>query len=1615
MDESDDDSVSEDSLPAPDFSHEALAHLRVQADDFALHLQVYLDNRDASTRQLLCDDLKRFRNTLVLLDKGAAVYVAEELLALLDADQQGQSADEEELGRVLLLASDQLSEHVTLLQGDITIDNALPLLPLVNDSRACRNEALLSDVLVLAAGIELPQPGSGSVAVTRGKDEAGSDWPAQRQAWVDRASAAHAGLAQRLLDWWRNADDDDLRAHKLRLVAHEIDALADFCESRKHLDILLPLFQAASLVARATADGQLTDGAALRSLYAQLERSLHRCAAVANPEDLLPGDLLRNFLYYVAQTESEDPAAIALRRRFRLDRIRQAARANQSRNTPTIGVGYHLSRAIRNSLAAETHELRQWLESDIDENGRQQPKLIRLRVRLSQLEPVLTLMGATQALSCLQSINADLRCLDEQATDQDLGRTPDDTGDTVAKTPFAPPATGESANDSSAAETPAQRCQRLAESLLLLDTLLDQNARDSIRRSTSSGVQVGDQNEQVYVDMAIDACLREARGSLHAVADSLTEMFHAQPLASDECQTVARQLEQVNQALQILPLPEVTPLLRGLVDVLTHLQVQGGRQVSLHENRSMRAVHEEIATLLVSMDYYLGCVLQPQASAGVLLVDAEEALLNACNLLGETPQPSHAVARDKDVERSVFRLLPFWDALGEALVQYRASPSGSPLAAIGQALGLLLNQARQGGSPAIVQLAGSASDWFERGPVMQQVLEEDQLSLLEEVHGVIPQLIDQWLSHGENPRGFADLLSRLDAVAEPFDLHDTGGLTLNVDDDLLSDTLDDSIHAALDNTLEHVFHFECLGHLDDLEASVSSALQPSADLSLRLPTEQMLRALHTMAGSAQTVGATGITAIVQPLQRVALTRQREGTSFDATETRYIRELLRALRARLHSLATGEPVTAEIVEIEARLPGFMAKVIPGSDTQSAGPALSANIRSLHDVFAEEARELLDRLRRAAHSSPADGTHIDAALAVLHTLKGSARMAGRMSIAEHAHSLERQLQAAAENSEAQQEALKDGLMILNSLVFQASAQASVADADQLEESQGSQSPSSEPLLVSDAAFDGLLELATDVTVNQARLNHELGSLREICQDIETTSARWQALPQAEQFRNTPAMNEILADLDAAHDSMRLALHRAEREQQHSSRAAASLQQGLIRTRLVRVDEIEERLAQAVQDAADLLGCRACIRISGGEVTLDRALFRQLQAPLEHLVRNCIVHGIESEEERLQAGKQAMGTVSLLASVDGTDLVIEVHDDGRGIDRAELNRVLQARGEAPIQTHEQLQATLFRSGFTRIASPTPVGGHGLGLAAVDASLRQLRGHVQIATQPGEGTRVCLRIPQHIVVNQVVLVEEAGVLFAMPVNQVDSVNTPRTRVEAPERYRPISLSRLIAPMDGGDASGQPVERAAVLVSVSGQQLALEVDRVIGYRELVTQALGSQMASLKCYSGGSVLADGRQVLILDLNRIVEMPRPDTDAPGRAARSSRRPVALVVDDSLTMRVATDDMLQQSGIAVRQCRDGVEALESMASALPDLIILDLDMPRLDGLGFLRQIRRRYAEACPPVIIISSRDDEANRHLAESLGVVRFLPKPYDAEQLQDAIQAAGFLLPDLTIA
>ncbi|MFT5894196.1 MAG: chemotaxis protein histidine kinase CheA/ActR/RegA family two-component response regulator [bacterium] len=1568
MTDSGDDKPNQRSLMAPDFSHEALAHLQIQSDTFALHVENYLNVSADSNRETLKEDIQRFRNTLVLLEKGAAVYVAEELLSLLDADAAGDIENRSELGRVLITAADQLSDHVAQLQRDGSLENALSLLPLVNDSRALREEALLSDVLVLAAGIQIPDSMPASVS-----DE---QWQEQRVEWVEYATEQHPRLAAKLLEWFQG---DDLE--KALDLSPQLRLLTEFCRSRDYLDILVPLYQSASIVAEALAKEEIVDGPALRKIFAQLERHMHRCILVASPEDLLPGDLLRNFLYYVGQVESTSQVAIELRRRFRLDRVKQSTNVVHH-STPTIGIGYHLAKAIRESIGTETQVLRDWLNQAPTRIDR--PDVVRLKVRLAQLEPVLTLMGIPDALNCLQQINKDLSSLD--------GQTSIDSETRI----------------------------RLAESLLLLDAILDKSARNSITGTgpgTGNNAQSTVTAEDVFIDSATDACLREARLGLQQVAETLETLLKMGVLPTGRCHALNQQIQLVDSSLQILPLPEISPLLQGLIEVLACLQLSG-REGCSDANRDA-SVQQEVATMLVSLDYYLGCVLQPQAAASELLLDAEESLHRALEYLnGETINPPLKLT-EKEWEANISLLLPHMDSLGVAIASYRRDSSVAVYQGIAHALQQFEYSTHDQTGSSIHLLAVAAKNWFSDNTSGSETLGFNELCTLDEIHAVLPQLFDQMLSGSDSVRGFDELIQRLQRSpsypAEHEHYVEARELTLNVDESLLSNELDESETSGFDQTLRHVFYHECLSHLEALDESVRLAVDAGDDVSRRLPSEQMLRALHTLTGSAQTVDAPHIVAIVQPLQRVALTRQRVGNYFDEAETSFVGDLVVALRARLESLGSDGNVSQSVISIENRLVSFLAASIPGAQFTDTKDAIVSRGRSLDDVFDEEADELVERLRLIVNGEQHDLQNTYDALAVLHTLKGSARMAGRTTIAEHAHTLESEIQEL-QNTDAQAFALHTGYSVLSQLLTQAGVQPRCSDVVPAEPAVRVGNAYADSSMVSDTAFDTLLDLATDVTVNQARLSDELARLREVYQDIENISSRFRELPQSTAVKSTTEVNEILADLEATRSVMRQALRQAEREQQQASRASAGLQQNLIRTRLVRVDELFDRLSQTVLDTAQSTGRIARLRIEGGEVTLDRSLYRQLLAPLQHLARNAVVHGIETPEERAHSGKAPSGDLLLSATVDGTDLVLRFSDDGRGIERHTLSAKLKEKGETALNSHAELQQILFQSGFSTVETPSALAGHGLGLAAVKSAVEYLGGRIQLATESGSGTRLTLRLPQRIVVNQVVLVESEGVLFALPVNFVDAVRVAAgSPGSIPERYRRTSLSALVSQSPTRYGASQKQQRSAILVTASGVSVALEIEKVIGYRELVTQALGPQLASLQRYSGGSVLSDGRQVLILDLPRILENVGAEVFKGVKPARESLRPVALIVDDSLTMRVAAESILEQCGIATRLTRDGVEALDSMASALPNLILLDLEMPRLDGKAFLKRAKKEYGDACPPVIVISSRDHPENREQLMKMGATRFLTKPYTQIQLQEALEAAGLRLPDITIA
>jgi len=855
-----------------------------------------------------------------------------------------------------------------------------------------------------------------------------------------------------------------------------------------------------------------------------------------------------------------------------------------------------------------------------------------------------------------------------------------------------------------------------------------------------------------------------------------------------------------------------------------------------------------------------------------------------------------------------------------------------------------------------------------------------------------------------------------------------------------------------------VFYRECEQHINTLQQAVNKALQPRSwvsdsqlnlpdiDPTYALPTRDTLRALHTLTGSAQTVDAKGIIAIAQPLQKAVLFKQRSGDTFDRKETQYIAELVDVLNARLEHLISSRAngsidtnasaeMTAADQAIHQQLAEFVARCEPWVPERKPGLQVTDSMSSLEKVFNDEARVLLDGIRSdTALMSDTEqrAEALSRIMSGLHTIKGSARMAGQLALADRAHLLEDELRDADDASI--NAVLTMGVAELQTLLLVTApddltqpehaltqsiqADSTVVDAT-IELTQAKPDlvrPRSESMGLTEASIENMLSLASRATVSQARLGDALLRLRDACTEIESTTARLKRLPHEHPSLNSPAVTEMLSDLDSAQRLLADAILDAESEQTVGSRADASLHQALIRVQLVSFAEADVRLRHALNDACVQTDKQAQFVMVGAEITLDKATYRELLTPLEHLVRNAVVHGIEAPADRLASGKSEKGLVRVVVDIDGTDLLVSVEDDGAGIDQKAVNAQLLSRGQGKASSMDETLSVLCESGFSTIDNADQLAGRGIGLATVKQLVNELGGSLQLGLREQGGSTFTLRIPQTTRINQVVLVEQDNQAYAVPVNFIHCVLEERqasgTDIDYDgNEYRYQSLAQLFGQPEPAVAGSSGEQ--CLLICAHQKHVALMVDNIVGYREIIAQPLGAQLVGLQRFLGGSVLADGTPVLIPDFNRLLKpsntASRPvniynDNTLQLHPAKRS----ALIVDDSITMRVAAEQLLVELGIEPSMARDGAEALELLRTELPDVLLVDIDMPRMDGFDFLRHLRALHPNHQVPVIMISTRSGDADRTQAADLGAAHFLTKPYEDQELQHALRRVGIL-------
>ena len=467
----------------------------------------------------------------------------------------------------------------------------------------------------------------------------------------------------------------------------------------------------------------------------------------------------------------------------------------------------------------------------------------------------------------------------------------------------------------------------------------------------------------------------------------------------------------------------------------------------------------------------------------------------------------------------------------------------------------------------------------------------------------------------------------------------------------------------------------------------------------------------------------------------------------------------------------------------------------------------------------------------------------------------------------------------------------------------------------------------------------------------------------------------------------------------------------------RLTREVQDKVMEFRMVPLATLASRLERAVRVTGEACGKQADLALEGEHVALDKTLLDAMSDPLLHIIRNAVDHGIESSAVRVAAGKPARGRIRVGAAHEGTDVVIEVEDDGAGLDVERIRRTAVDRGylsdaDAATATPGELFDFVFQPGFSTADRISEVSGRGVGLDIVKAKVTRLGGRVALTSTAGEGTRLTIRVPMTLAITRILLVRVGQELMGIPLGAVLQIVRPdAAAIATVGSEQVVQVSDRTYPLrDLAAALGLPrgtVASAAMPILVAnlgGRHVALLVDEIVQSRDAVVKTLGSHLRRVPGIWGATLLGDGTVILILspvDLGGAAET-RAMPVAPRRvAAPSAQAPyTVLVVDDSLSMRHVLSSAITKAGWNPVQARDGVEALEILARATapPDLILLDIEMPRLDGYEFLSTVRAQAALRRLPIVMLTSRGGDKHRDKAMALGATGYVVKPFQEESL-----------------
>lgn len=824
----------------------------------------------------------------------------------------------------------------------------------------------------------------------------------------------------------------------------------------------------------------------------------------------------------------------------------------------------------------------------------------------------------------------------------------------------------------------------------------------------------------------------------------------------------------------------------------------------------------------------------------------------------------------------------------------------------------------------------------------------------------------------------------------------------------------------------------------------------------------------------------------------------------------------------------------VLEMEAA--PFEEPVYPKNSEELADPALQIKDEidaDLLPVFIEEGSDMLPQMGqalRAWQQDLGDAALPQAILRILHTVKGSARMAGAMLLGQHMHEMETRIENITHAGYPSTAAVEDllarhdhGLHLFEQLQnpqaarqpsFEAAGGGAVnADVDvpsaaeklpviqslipvqdkrvvagmATDTSSASRSLASAtpvPLVrVRADILDRLVNQAGEVSISRSKLETEVGTLRssmgELAENVTRLREQLREIEMQAESQITSHMGvstdrefdplefdrftrlqeltrmmaESVNDVGSVQQNLNRTIDSATTDLTTQARLTRDLQQDLMRVRMVQFASISERLYRVTRQAAKEMDKRVNLDIRGSAVEVDRSVLEKMAGPFEHLLRNAIVHGIESREKRKAAGKNETGELRVEIRQEGNEVVIHFSDDGQGLNLNNIRKKALENGllaDDENLSDAEITDMIFHPGFSTAEEVTELAGRGIGMDVVRSEAASLGGRVAIASEPGKGAYFTIHLPLTLAVTQVVILSTGGKTFAVPsvlVEQVQQLKNGPLAVAYNEgavmwQSQRVPMHYLSALLGDTDASPVTQQYSPLIILKSGNdRVALHVDEILGNREVVVKNIGPQLSRMIGIAGATVLGSGEIVLILNpvplaqraAHENIRAPRlTPSDVPADmgavAEMATFEPVArrvepvqglrtqyivMVVDDSLTVRRVTQRLLTREGYQVVLAKDGVDALQHLQSITPDVMLVDIEMPRMDGFDLTRNIRADERTRDIPIIMITSRTASKHRNYAMELGVNEYLGKPYQEEALVKLI--ADFIKKESTVS